>query len=188
VELQISPFLDRKLLRRFRTLDTDGDGFVEREDFDVSVSRLGAAFGLAPGDARVQRLRTLSLGLWQHLSSVADVDSNGRISHAEYKQSFAQGLLETQDSFDAGYVPFLEAIMAIADTDGDGKLDADEHVRWTGSLMGLAAADAHEVHRRLDSDNDGHITAHDLLEAIREYYFDEHPDSAGSWLLGRLDD
>lgn len=116
--MAISAFLDRKLARRFKTFDTDGDGFVEREDFELTVNRMGKEFGLAPDDEKLQQLRELSLGVWHQLSSVADVDSDGRISLVEYKNAFAQGLLVTQETFDAGYLPFLEAIMAIADTTG----------------------------------------------------------------------
>ena len=52
--------------------------------------------------------------------------------------------------------------------------------------MNLPATDAHEIARRLDADGDGLIGRDDLLAAIRAYYFDESPDSAGSWLLGPL--
>lgn len=186
--MEISPFLERKLARRFKTFDTDGDGFIEREDFELSVHRLGEKFGLAPNDENVQRLRALSLGLWQHLSSVADVDGDGHISPADYKSAFAQGLLETEESFDAVYLPFLKAIMPIADPNGDGRLNVDEYIGWTGSLMNLPETDARDIHRRLDTDNDGYVTTDDLLDAIREFYFDKNPSSAGSWLLGKLDD
>lgn len=135
---------------------------------------------------RRQRLE-LALDLWSHLAAVADHDVDGRISQAEYKSAFAAGLLETPASFDHGYVPFLGAIMAIADTDPDGSLTVDEHVRWTGALMNLAENDAREVFRRLDTDRDGLITTQDLLEAIREYYFNDDVASAGSWLLGPLE-
>lgn len=185
--MEISSFLDRKLARRFRTYDTDGDGFIEREDFERSGISMAAAFDLTEDDAKVVRLRSMLLGLWDHLTQVADTDANGRISLAEYKKAFANGLLEVPESFDEGYVPFLASIMAIADTDGDGRLTADEHVRWTGGLMSLPESDAREIHRRLDADNDGYITTYDLLEAIREFYFDDSPSSAGSWLLGPLD-
>jgi Ca2+-binding EF-hand superfamily protein len=40
--------------------------------------------------------------------------------------------------------------------------------------------------RTYDLDGDGLIGRDDLLAAIRAYYFDESPDSAGSWLLGPL--
>lgn len=185
--MEISTFLDRKLSRRFTTYDSDHDGYIEREDFTLAAARMGEAFGHGPDSPARQHLERLCLELWHHLASVSDTDDDGRISEAEYKAAFAKGMLETPESFDAGYRPFLDAIMTIADTDGDGKLDVDEEVRWTGSLMNLPEADAREVHRRLDTDGDGYITTDDLLEAIRGYYFNEDPDSEGSWLLGPLD-
>ena len=117
---------------------------------------------------------------------MADHDGDGRISEAEYEAAFHSGLLEAPESFDAGYVPFLHAIIDLADGDGDGKVTREEHARWTGALMNLPATDAHEIARRLDADGDGLIGRDDLLAAIRAYYFDESPDSAGSWLLGPL--
>jgi len=185
--VEISTFLDRKLGRRFRTFDTDGDGFIERDDFERSATRLGEEFGHRPDSPACKRLMDLSLQLWQRLAAVADTDHDGRISEEEYKSAFSAGLLETPASFDQGYRPFLDAIMQIADVDHDGMLAVGEYVRWTGALMGLPEAHGREVFRRLDEDSDGFISTEDVLEAIREYYFDEDPESAGSWLLGPLD-
>ncbi|GLF93086.1 EF-hand domain-containing protein [Streptomyces yaizuensis] len=184
---QIGPFLERRLRRRFATYDTDGDGFVQRHDFETAVDRLGVAFGLGPQAAPLVRLRALSLGLWEHLSQAADTGRDGRISEEEYQVAFAAGLLVTPRTFDASYGPFLDAIMDIADRDGDGRLTRDEQVRWTGALMGMAEGDAREVFGRLDTDGDGLIGREDLLGAIRAYYFDEDPHGPGSWLLGPLD-
>ncbi|WP_329075024.1 EF-hand domain-containing protein [Streptomyces niveus] len=185
--MDISPFLQRKLARRFATFDTNRDGYIGRTDFVSACERLAAAFQLAPEARALKRMRELSDGLWQHLSQAADVNLDGRISLAEYQAAFAAGLLVTPASFDAGYVPFLDALMDIADEDGDGKLTRDEQVRWSGALMGLPEADAREVFGRLDRDADGLIGRDDMLRAIREFYFDEEPTSTGVWLLGPLD-
>ncbi|MBO2452134.1 EF-hand domain-containing protein [Actinomadura barringtoniae] len=185
--MEITPFLDRKLARRFKTFDSNGNGFVERADFVEAAARMGEEFGHGGDSAARRRLEELSVALWDHLVSVADSNGDGRITEEEYKAAFAAGLLETPESFDASYVPFLEAIMAIADADHDGKLTVSEQIRWTGSLMRLPEDDAREVFHRLDQDKDGYITTREMLEAIREYYFDERPGSAGAWLLGPLD-
>jgi hypothetical protein len=184
--MEITAFLDRKLARRFRTYDADGDGFIEREDFTQAGARTVKAFGLAEDDPKAVRLHDTLIGLWEQLSSVTDLDRNGRISLDEYQKAFANGLLETPESFDEGYVPFLDAVMAIADEDGDDRLTLDEHVKWTGALMNLSEADARAIHDML-SDEDGLLSTQALLDAIREFYFSEDPASAGNWLLGSLD-
>ncbi|MET9227734.1 EF-hand domain-containing protein [Lentzea sp. NPDC003310] len=184
--MEITAFLARKLARRFRTYDSDGDGFIEREDFTQAGERTTKAFGLADDDPKALRFQGVLVGLWDHLASVADADRDGRISLAEYQHAFANGLLETPESFDEGYLPFLNAIMAIADEDGDGRLTVDEHVTWTGALMGLSENDARGIHDLL-SDEDGLLPTRALLDAIREFYFSEDPAEAGNWLLGSLD-
>ncbi|MFD4637418.1 EF-hand domain-containing protein [Lentzea sp. NPDC058436] len=184
--MEITAFLERKLARRFRTYDTDGDGFIEREDFTQAGERTTKAFGLEADDPKAVRFHELLLGLWEHLVSVTDQDHDGRISADEYKTAFANGLLETPDSFDKGYVPFLDAVMAVADGDDDGKLTVEEHVKWTGALMGLSERDARGIHDLL-SDEDGLLSTQALLAAIREFYFSEDPAEAGNWLLGSLD-
>jgi len=180
--VEITPFADRKLAHRFRTFDTDGDGFVERSDFEVSVARLGAEFGHEPGSPALQSLMGLSLRLWENLAA-ADTDHDGRISEAEYKAAFAAGLLDEPGSFEREYRPYLEAIMRIADADGDGRLTADDYVRYARALMRLPEEHTSEVFRQIDTDQDGYITAGELVDSARGYYFDDDPGSAAAWTL-----
>lgn len=182
-----SPFLARKLSRRFQTFDDDRNGFIERKDFETSVDRLADEFGEGADSPARKRLLDLSLGLWEHLLRVADRNADGRISEEEYKTAFAEGLLVQPEAFEQGYGPFLDAIMEIVDQDRDGKLTVSDEIRWTGALMHMQEPHAREAFRRLDKDGDGFITTRDLLDAIRAYYFDEGPDSPGHWLLGPLD-
>lgn len=183
----MSDFLERKLARRFRTYDLDNDGFIQREDFDIGITRLGAAFNHSQHSPALNRLRTLSMNLWTHLARVTGTDANGRISEAEYRSAFAAGMLESPESFKQGYRPYLDALMEVIDTDQDGQISRDEYVRWTGALMNLAEPDAREAFGRLDTDGDGLIGRTQLLDAIQAYYFDDSPGSIGTWLLGPLE-
>ncbi|MCY1075770.1 EF-hand domain-containing protein [Archangium lansingense] len=185
--LKLSDFLERRLARRFRAHDNDQNGFLERRDFELSAVRMAEEFGHGPESLARQKLVEISLGLWEHLRKVADLDTDGRISLAEYKTAFAAGLLETAESFNDGYVPYINAVMDIADQDRDGKLTVSEEIRWMGSLMHVPEHVAREGFHRIDKDKDGFITGSELVESIRGYYFDESPDSPGHWLLGPLD-
>lgn len=184
--MAIPEFLDRKLARRFSTFDYDGDGGIDRSDFVRSATAVADEFRHPAGSPARARLVELSLGLWERLAAVADVDGDGRITVAAYKAAFAKGLLVTEETFEQGYRPFLTALMSVCDTDDDGRLSADEQVRWTRALMGLPEEVARDIHRRLDADGDGYITTDDLLSAIHDFYFDDDPDGVGSWLLGPL--
>ena len=185
--IPMTDFLERRLARRFRAHDHDRNGFLQRRDFEISAVRMAEEFGHGSESPARQRLVEISLGLWEHLRKVADPDTDGRISLAEYKAAFAAGLLETPESFDQGYVPYVNAVMDVADQDRDGKLTVSDEIRWMGSLMRVPEQDAREGFHRIDKDNDGFITASDLVEAIRGYYFDNSPDSPSRWLIGPLD-
>ncbi len=181
-----SDFLERKLARRFQAHDHDGNGFLQRKDFELSAIRMAEEFGHGPESPARQRLVAISLGLWDHLRKVADRDADGRITLDEYKAAFASGMLETPESFHQSYVPYINAVMEIADEDHDGKLTASEEVRWMGTLMGMPEQVVVDAFRRIDKDGDGLITSDELVETIRAFYFDESPDSPGHWLLGSL--
>jgi Ca2+-binding EF-hand superfamily protein len=85
----MNDFLDRKLSKRFRSFDYNGNGFIERSDFEMSVARLAEEFGHELESPARQRLLDLSLGLWDQYLQVADTNGDGRISEAEYKEAFA---------------------------------------------------------------------------------------------------
>jgi Ca2+-binding EF-hand superfamily protein len=184
--MTISPFLNQKLSRRFRTYDHDGSGFIEKKDFEIAVANICNEFGHGVESPARHRLYELTMQLWEHLSSISDGNSDGRISEAEYKSAFARGMLVTPETFDLGYIPFLEAIMDIVDEDEDNHQSRDEYARWTNSLMNLPIEDAHAGFAVMDTDGDGLITNQQMLEAIRAYYFDEDPQSIGSLLLGKI--
>ena len=183
---KIDNFLDRRLARRFQAHDHDGNGYLQREDFELSAIRMSEEFGHGLESPARKKLLAISLGLWDHLRKVADFNSDGRISLDEYKKAFAAGLLETPESFDQGYVPYINAVIDIADQDHDGKLTESEEIRWMSSLMGVPVEVSRAAFHRIDKDHDGFITASELTEAIRGYYHDNTPDSPGHWLLGSL--
>jgi Ca2+-binding EF-hand superfamily protein len=184
--MEITAFLDRKLARRFRAYDSDGDGFIGREDFAQAAERTTKALGMAVDDPKAVRFRDALIELWERLSSITGQDHHGRISLREYQQAFVNGLLATPETFEEGYGPLLDAMMAIADPDGDGKLTVEENITWTGALLDLSESDARVIYDML-CDEDGRMSTEALLDAIREYYFSEDPAKAGNWLLGSLD-
>ena len=77
--------------------------------------------------------------------------------------------------------------MDIVDVDGDGRQSLEEYELWMHTLINVPKADTRVAFRLIDKDGSGYITTDDMVEAIREYYFNEDPHSIGSLLLGPLD-
>jgi hypothetical protein len=70
--------------RRFRTYDTDGDGYIGRADFEQAAIRMAKEFGHGPLSAARQRFVGLLAGLWAQLATVAGVDADGKISEPRF--------------------------------------------------------------------------------------------------------
>ncbi|RJQ81955.1 calcium-binding protein [Pseudonocardiaceae bacterium YIM PH 21723] len=185
--MTVSAFLDKKLNRRFRTYDLNGDGFVDKSDFDEVAHRVNEAFGLDATEPRAQMFRERLLEVWRTLAELADGDQDGRISLDEYKSAFADRILADREAFLANYRPLVDAIMDIADTGGDGRIGLEEHIRWYTSTMGISPAEATESFRRLDRDGNGFITRDEAAQAVVEYYFSDDPQAPGNWILGKID-
>jgi Ca2+-binding EF-hand superfamily protein len=179
--MPLSEFSDQKTNRIFRVFDTDGDGVIERSDFDLAAGRAGEAFGLGPDSPAAQALQQANSHLWTVLAA-ADTDGDGRISLADSKDA-ATGL-QADPAYAAALDALFDALVAIADGDGDGKLTQDEYIRLFAARAGVAEDHAGVAFRRIDTDGDGFVTAEEIKAAIREYHLNDDPESAGAWLLG----
>ncbi|MBB5953824.1 Ca2+-binding EF-hand superfamily protein [Saccharothrix tamanrassetensis] len=181
----VSPLVESKLERRFRTYDLDGNGVIDRSDFELVARRVAAAFGLPAHEARIVRLDVVVLGVWERLAETADADHDGRITLDEYKAAFARHVLADKEAYAAAYQPFIDAMLDIADEDGDGRLGVGEYVKWHTALMSIPPEEAAEAFHHVDRDGNGHLTREEMTEAVLEYYFSDDPGAPGNWLTGR---
>jgi Ca2+-binding EF-hand superfamily protein len=179
--MTLSDFDEQKAESIFQVFDTDGDGVAGRSEIDLAADRAGKAFGHKPGSPAMQSLALANARLWE-LLAVADTDNNNEITLAEYKAALPK--LVANPSFPAALNALFDALVQIADGDGDGKLTHDEYVRLFTARAGLSEDEADAAFNHIDSNGDGFVTAEELKATIREFYLNRDPASSGSWLLG----
>jgi Ca2+-binding EF-hand superfamily protein len=164
---------ERKIASRFAAFDQDGNGYIDREDFSKATAALLAEFSTKARCDKGQALYSGAEAFWQGMAGMADVDGDQRVTREEFITGAVKRLRDKPQRFAEIARPFLRAVIAIADEDGDGvTTSAAERVlvalRVEPGLAALVAAG-------LDADGDGRISEEEILAAFAAYYITPEP-------------
>jgi Ca2+-binding EF-hand superfamily protein len=173
-----------KIDRSFSYIDADGNGAITRDDLQGLGARLLAGFGASPAGAQGRRVADSFDRLWDTLADMADLDRDGRITPDEYRSSVVSSFIDG-DRFEPVFRPAIEAVLAVADTDGDGLLQPQEFL-LVHEAFGRSEQDSEYAFAALDLDGDGALGCAELLHAVRDYYTSADPNAIGNLMFGRL--
>jgi Ca2+-binding EF-hand superfamily protein len=175
----LSAFRRRKLSAGFNELDVNGDGRVGNSDIESLIKRHGITYGYAEGTPEYDALAQRTKGVWEQIKRF-DSSGDGEVTLEEYVAGFA-AFLEQRETFMDGMDSLVDAFYALADRDGDGRVDEDElimHFRaWNHS-----EEQAREAFRRLDRNRNGGISKEEWMANLEEFYYSEDPQAPGNWL------
>ncbi|MFJ8938327.1 EF-hand domain-containing protein [Streptomyces sp. NPDC102365] len=165
----VSTEYERKIAARFAGFDQDGNGYIDREDFNTATKALLAEFGTTARCDKGQALYIGAEAFWQGMAGIADRDGDQRITREEFVNGAVKRLRDNPDRFAEIARPFLDAALAVADADGDGSVTLDETVRILKAL-GVPQETAATAAGALDSDADGVVTEPDIVSAFARYF------------------
>ncbi|MER7664720.1 MULTISPECIES: EF-hand domain-containing protein [unclassified Streptomyces] len=165
---------ERKIASRFAAFDQDGNGYIDREDFSGAAARLLAEFSTTARSDKGQALYSGAEAFWQGMAGIADVDGDQRVTRQEFVTGAVKRLRDNPQRFAEIARPFLHAVIAIADEDGQGVTpSAAERVM---RVLGVDESRASQAAAALDADADGRISEEEILTAFAAYYVTpEHP-------------
>ncbi|MFD3683278.1 EF-hand domain-containing protein [Nocardiopsis sp. NPDC058631] len=156
-----------RLEERFRLWDHNGNGVIERADFEQEVEGILTRFGVEASAPGAAGLRAAYLGLFDRLAQAAGTE---QMSKEDFVRAAESEIVSRGDAgFSEVLQPTIQAIMTIADTDGDGRINPSELERWFAAI-GLNTEQADEAFREMDTDNDGSLTVTELVAAVRDYH------------------
>lgn len=165
----VSSEYERRIAGRFATFDQDGNGYIDRADFNVAAKALLAEFGTAARSDKGQALYVGAEAFWQGMAGIADRDGDQRITREEFVNGAVKRLRDNPDRFAEIARPFLHAALAVADPDGDGSATVEDTARVLRSL-GATQEVAGTAAAALDTDGDGRIGEEEIVAAFARYF------------------
>ncbi|MFC8197372.1 EF-hand domain-containing protein [Streptomyces sp. NPDC060006] len=165
----VSTEYERKIAARFATFDQDGNGYIDREDFNAATKALLAEFGTTARSDKGQALYIGAEAFWQGMAGIADRDGDQRITREEFVGGAVKRLRDNPERFAEIARPFLDAALAVADGDGDGAVTVDETARILKAL-GVPEETAADAAGALDADTDGLVKEPEIVSAFARYF------------------
>ncbi|MFI0812522.1 EF-hand domain-containing protein [Streptomyces echinatus] len=165
----VSTEYERRIAARFAGFDQDGNGTIDREDFSAAAKALLAEFAVPARSDKGQALYSGAEAFWQGMAGIADRDGDQRISRQEFVTGAVKRLRDNPDRFAEIARPFLHAALAVADTDGDGRIDIADTVRVL-RVLHVPAGVAEATAAALDTDGDGRVGEADVVPAFARYF------------------
>ncbi|WP_406437095.1 EF-hand domain-containing protein [Streptomyces sp. NBC_00631] len=165
----VSTEYERRIAARFATFDQDGNGWIDREDFNAAAKALLAEFGAAARSDKGQALYAGAEAFWQGMAGMADRDGDQRITRQEFVSGAVKRLHDNPERFGEIARPFLHAALALADTEGDGTATVDGTARVL-RVLGVAPELARAIASGLDSDGDGKVAEAEIVPAFARYF------------------
>ncbi|MFJ3304608.1 EF-hand domain-containing protein [Streptomyces sp. NPDC086549] len=159
---------ERRIAARFATFDQDGNGWIDREDFNAAAKALLAEFGTAARSAKGQALYAGAEAFWQGMAGIADRDGDQRITRGEFVNGAVKRLHDNPDRFAEIARPFLHATLDLAATP-DGTATVADITRVL-TVLGVQEDIARAAVDALDTDGDGRVGEAEVVPAVARYF------------------
>ncbi|GAA2796708.1 EF-hand domain-containing protein [Saccharopolyspora taberi] len=155
-----------RLQKRFDKWDVNGNGSLERADFDREAQNIAKAFGKDASSPEVQQLKDAFGGLFDYLANGSDSIAKEQFLNVAGNLIFQEG----EAGFNRALGPVVQGIIGLCDKNSDGQINAQEFANWLVGV-GVSPDEAAEAFQKVDTNGNGQLSVDELLGAVRDYHF-----------------
>ena len=172
----------RKLTRLFHLYDVNGNGIIERSDYELVAHSTAHALGYAPGSREYEGLCTEYMASWDNLQQLADTNNDNVLTVEEFLHGY-DNLMAQRERFSQVIMGLAKNTLLLQDKDKDGKVSQQEHRDFLVAFN-TTSEEAANTFRRLDRDGDGFLTTEEMATNTEEFFLSDDPQAPGNWLVG----
>lgn len=176
-----SEFQRRKITGVFHAMDVDGDGLLDKYDFEALRDRWTALRGVSPGSPGYVRLAAVMMGWWNTLLAASDANRDGKVTLDEVLL-VVDRLPGMPDAVTGTATAMFDAI----DENGDDAISAAEYRQVIEAWNGVAT-DTDTIFPLLDLNGDGHLSRTEFAELWTEFWAGDDPGAPGTWVFGSFE-
>ena len=171
----------KKWTRLFQVYDADGNGVVEKNDFEEIFQNLAKARNLTTGTPEYEQLHGKFMEDWEYLRKDADKNNDGKVQLAEWLEH-GDRRINSSDMYQTN-IDLANQIFELLDLNGDGVITVEEYKTIVSSWR-ISENVAVENFPKLDLNGDGGITKDELQELVRQFHSSDDPDAPGNLFFG----
>lgn len=158
-----APTIRERLIQRFDLWDGDGNGRLDRGDFEAEARNVLKAFGEPADSPRGREVMTTYIDLWNYIADKSG--STEEVTRERFAEVGEEIIGRDATTGWAAVVrPHIAAMAQLCDADDDGRIDQGEFAKWLRAV-GAEGAPV-DAFRQIDSDNDGYLTIDELCTAV----------------------
>ncbi|MFI0370144.1 MMPL family transporter [Actinomadura sp. 1N219] len=173
---------EKNIATMFGLFDTDGNGVIERRDFELLGEGACDAFALDPESPKANDLNNGFMAWWDQLRVAADADGDGRITRAEFTAAIVEGALADPHYLDAVITALARAFVRAVDTGDEGRIDRDAFTRMYQSC-GLSAEIAHTAFDTINVN--GTVDEDTFAASVRDVFGSTDINAPGTAIFGQ---
>ena len=175
---------DRNISAVFNVLDSNQDGTITAEDFDLIGRRVCGQFGVTVDSDNGQNICAGYKAWWNQLRQDLDTDNDGQVTMAEFAAAYKGDQGDPQEYFNEHLGRVVRIVAEMIDTDKDGYISEEEYL----TLMVVAITDQQAAlagFRELDTDGDRRVSVAEFQAGVQQLMLSNDASAPGTSMLGQ---
>lgn len=176
----------KKLDRLFQIFDANGNGVLDKDDFDQQFEKTVKLIGWDERHSDYDLLKYKFDKRWEKLSEYADFNKDGIVTKDEFTL-YMEDMLDQESEYDKHIANVVNFVFDLLDPSAKGNISEDG-LKLLYEAYGIDPDLTTETFPILDLNGDGVISPEEMEVLYKQYHYSNNIGDPGNHFFGKLTD